>query len=651
MKKVLNLLIIFLLTCSTFGIFTPQSKATISGDLQILKPENGFTVSGAFNVTFKITNTGSEELVFAEGDASNRLDLEVEFDFGGVVLWSTNVKGFTLPPGESFTKTVKCEVGVYEGNVTISLIHWKKYDSEFEVGLLGKSKVNGRVVRLPKTGSPVIGFYGWNALYAELADYLQNLGYLVRYVNRSSFMSVDAVYLDYRCSPPEEELLSYVNNGGNIWITGEASNSERNFLGVTISKESVEFWGSKDDPTRLWMRGHPLTTGISLITYPSGAYLKTSGDVEDIIRIDGKPILAIDQSHKGKILWIIDSDMFGKYFLYRSDNEILAKNIANWLCEVVYSIPLTFKVIHSITNNYQVEYDKGGLSAALTMIRSAFNYIDATIDVKVSNGEFIKDIEPELAIIKYSKLVVQPTVTWDIKKVGDEEYSIHIQVSGFTSDMLFSLIKASIISKLTSMSVSLTPYEKMLIDNKPAIAVIGFKITDIYGKTHNIHLDEPEQLPYLFNPSPFDGTVVDVMSPVHILIVDTQGHRVGALYDNNGKFISEINEIPGAFYTGLLKEGEFIYLPPSVKNYKIKVFGAEPGNYTLRVLNAENGVGKVETYSGKIKAGSFQEFKPTETGIQLIKPTPWYQQYWSIIAIICIVFIALAYIWYRHKNY
>ena len=102
-------------------------------------------------------------------------------------------------------------------------------------------------------------------------------------------------------------------------------------MGAVISEDGVEFWGDSDDPSRLWMRDHPLTKGVSSIVYPAGAWLRISGAIEDIMRIDDKVILAVDQSRPGKIVWLIDSDIFGRYFLYEASNNILAKNIVRWV--------------------------------------------------------------------------------------------------------------------------------------------------------------------------------------------------------------------------------------------------------------------------------------------------------------------------------
>lgn len=310
-----------------FDDFKSYGNETKHVNLEIIAPLDSFTFSGPFDILFRITNLDDKKIMFSKGDSNNRIDLEANFDSWGVVLWSTSYEGLILSPGEDISKTIKCEVGVYEGSITIRLVHWVKGASGYSVGPMGKSEISGTIVPPSRTGAPIIGFYGPNAL-SGLATYLQDLGFLVKYVNRSSFTSANVVYLDYRCSPLEEDLLSFVKGGGNLWISGEACGG--NFLGAVISNESVEF-DVGDNMSRIWMKKHPLTVGISSICYPAGAWIEISGNIEEIIRIDGKPILAIDESRGGKILWLIDSDMFGKYYFDQADNKILAKNIVCWL--------------------------------------------------------------------------------------------------------------------------------------------------------------------------------------------------------------------------------------------------------------------------------------------------------------------------------
>lgn len=46
-----------------------------------------------------------------------------------------------------------------------------------------------------------------------------------------------------------------------------------------------------------------------------------------------------------------------------------------------------------------------------------------------------------------------------------------------------------------------------------------------------------------------DGTIIVAVCPVNLLIIDSQGRKVGAQYID-GTFTSEVNEIEGAFYSG-----------------------------------------------------------------------------------------------------
>jgi PKD repeat protein len=412
---------------------------TPSGTLEIIAPSDGFTIEGAFDVTFRITNTGSEEIVFAKGDRSNRINLDITYEDAYFMAhyWSTTTDGFTLAPGESFTKTVKCEVGVYEGDMTITLAHWEEEFDYYVFGPLGMSEISGTIVRSPGTGSPVVGFYGSAALYSGLADYLESFGYLVKYVNRSNFTTVDMVYLDYRSSPlslpSEGDLLKYVNDGGNLWIYGEAGRSETNFLGATISDSSIYFGGGEDDPSRLWLREHPLTHGVSLITYPWGAWVETGGSIDDIIRIDNHAIQAVDESRKGKILWLIDVDIFGNYWLYDSDNEILAKNIADWLCGVApvhheYAIIVAGQadfrqksaIDHSANNAYRVLRNLGFDNDHIFYLNTESQQIDGqnVVDKPASLDDFNNALDEIKHKIGDSPLILY-LVGHGIKEVFD----------------------------------------------------------------------------------------------------------------------------------------------------------------------------------------------------------------------------------------
>jgi parallel beta-helix repeat protein len=200
-----------------------------------------------------------------------------------------------------------------------------------------------------------IGFYGMNyEVYRDsLVSYLKTLGYTVFAVDELNFTYADTVYLDYRNVYPltEEDLLDYVENGGSLWVGGEACGGA--FLGVTISTNSIWFVGSLSDP-RVWIIEHPVLQDVRSIAYPAGAWLEITGNIQGIMRIDGKTMLAAKFLEHGKILWLIDSDIFGDYFLDDEDNRILARNIAAWLTPRTWIVdddgPADFHTIQEAIN-------------------------------------------------------------------------------------------------------------------------------------------------------------------------------------------------------------------------------------------------------------------------------------------------------------
>jgi hypothetical protein len=182
-----------------------------------------------------------------------------------------------------------------------------------------------------------IGFYGVNygIFQNSLVSCLKKLGYNVFAVDELSFKDADVVYIDYRepfLRPLTEKNLSdYVENGGSLWVAGEALGGA--FLGVNIGTggNSVYFDGSLSDP-RVGTIEHPILQGVRSVVFPGVASLEVGENIQEIMRIEGKTMLAVGSLGRGKILWLIDTDVFGDFFLGYEDNSILAGNIAAWLC-------------------------------------------------------------------------------------------------------------------------------------------------------------------------------------------------------------------------------------------------------------------------------------------------------------------------------
>ena len=72
--------------------------------------------------------------------------------------------------------------------------------------------------------------------------------------------------------------------------------------------------------------------------------------------------------------------------------------------------------------------------------------------------------------------------------------------------------------------------------------------------------------------------IVSVGSDVDVLLIDNQGRRIGSIW-NEGFFVEDVNEIPGAFYSGHGTLPSFIKLPQDVIVSSIEIIGLSSGTY------------------------------------------------------------------------
>lgn len=92
-------------------------------------------------------------------------------------------------------------------------------------------------------------------------------------------------------------------------------------------------------------------------------------------------------------------------------------------------------------------------------------------------------------------------------------------------------------------------------------------------------------------PDPFPNTFVEgfthvaIASPADLLFVDPEGRRVG--FDTATQ--QEVNEIPGAWYSGHGIHPQYIAIPAFVTdNCEVLVIGSDEGSYTLAVLSGNS---------------------------------------------------------------
>ncbi len=76
----------------------------------------------------------------------------------------------------------------------------------------------------------------------------------------------------------------------------------------------------------------------------------------------------------------------------------------------------------------------------------------------------------------------------------------------------------------------------------------------------------------------FKLLIIKILSPVDVVVVAPDGKRIGKDFATN----QEVNEIPGAFYSGFKTDNEYLTIPnPLDGEYKITAEGTGTGHYTV----------------------------------------------------------------------
>lgn len=109
------------------------------------------------------------------------------------------------------------------------------------------------------------------------------------------------------------------------------------------------------------------------------------------------------------------------------------------------------------------------------------------------------------------------------------------------------------------------------------------------------------------NMSTIENILIAVMhSPAEMTLVSPDGHSVGMDFVND----HEINDIPGAFYSGSQNEIQFITIPNPVNGkYKIKTNGKGSGNYTIEVNDFSDSASTTSLYTATTSPGVTSELE------------------------------------------
>lgn len=125
----------------------------------------------------------------------------------------------------------------------------------------------------------------------------------------------------------------------------------------------------------------------------------------------------------------------------------------------------------------------------------------------------------------------------------------------------------------------------------------------IYDKIHGGTLINPvKKLP------PLKSLWARIFSPADFVITAPDGKRVGKDFATN----QEVNEIPGAFYSGFSGDDEYVTIPDPIDGkYTIELKGTGNGSYRFETSYISDEGGPTSEYSGTITTNEVQDLSVT----------------------------------------
>jgi hypothetical protein len=129
--------------------------------------------------------------------------------------------------------------------------------------------------------------------------------------------------------------------------------------------------------------------------------------------------------------------------------------------------------------------------------------------------------------------------------------------------------------------------------------------------------------------------IVSVDSPVQLMIIDSQGRRLGE--DANGQIV---DEIPNAFFLGP-DAGHLAYLPSDLAGYKVQLTGTGTGNYGLTITYL-SGSPTQQTVEGSISQGQSVEYDVSSSSqnVNIVSAQPrWSWTNFGLAAVVTIVLV------------
>lgn len=228
-------------------------------------------------------------------------------------------------------------------------------------------------------------------------------------------------------------------------------------------------------------------------------------------------------------------------------------------------------------------------------------YIDNEIKLGISNDEDVKKVickfKSPAGFIAVQDLELSKTGGL-VKSDGYEYYNYEGEIKARSLKPLIGWL----ISFFGTGFSSHADAHEALIDLTPPVTLEKVIITDVYGAEHELDVNKPlvSIEDHIFNPSPINPAFLDykyvaTYSPVHILMTDEEGNKIGWEEGN------EFKEIENAVYSGADIHPEFIIIFQPKLTYSLNVSGVKSGDFTLHIVSA-NATAKTVSKFEKISA-------------------------------------------------
>jgi hypothetical protein len=270
----------------------------------------------------------------------------------------------------------------------------------------------------------------------------------------------------------------------------------------------------------------------------------------------------------------------------------------------LYTCPTVTPPSVTPLNNFQSFQDYWNYVFALAQMHPYI--VQDEIDVVLSDSRGVSNVQVTMSVLKQN--------TQNLAPAGNNEYSgqlLYDPISALqeAQDLIFFVIGLS----LPGFADIASPPP---LSGPPTPAITGVTVT-LNDGTVCPTIPENVEIPTIevqFNPQWINGNYEAAMSPVDMLVTDSNGHRVGSVYQN-GAYVGDVDEISGALYSGHGTHPQLIYLPSTSGDYSLALVGTGNGNYTLRSIIAS--AGKQSAYQqaqGVVSSGQTIEYDLSMNG-------------------------------------